>query len=120
MQNLGAKLEPLITTKEIPQKKIHKDKISYTGNDIWVSKTDLAQFEKNIIKTAGEYVYPTVFTSIGNESSPTTHPIINDLSLYRLRVWANIYRIKHSTNTIAYNEYYIYKLYTRTLKILNT
>lgn len=107
------KIPVLFTSKVIPQRIYDPETktVKYEGFDVSVPESSLNKFEYNISTTTKEYVYPTVFTSLCQKA------YISDESLYKLRVWANVYRLTYDKANKEYNDYYIYRLYIRTLDI---
>ena len=81
--------------------------IQYKGFDP-ISYDELIAFKNDIDKTLTEYVYPKVFTSRFKSV------YIPEDRLYKLRLWANIYRYYKNTHDDNYNLYYIYRLYIKT------
>ena len=106
---MGAKIPVLFSQKIIPRRFEEEGLVWYTGFDVKVLKDTLDKFEKDILDTVSEYVYPTVFSFVGGGRR------IDDDHLYKLRVWANVYRLNYSKNPQAYNQYYIYRLYLRAI-----
>lgn len=109
-KNLPAKISHLFTNPIIPRKLIKDGYVAYSGFTTYIPIDSLEEFKNNILMTRGEYVYPTVFTSIAQKK------ILNEKSLYLLRVWANILRLRYGTSTKIYNDYYAYRLYLKTLQ----
>lgn len=92
----------------VPKKYVNKNFIRYDGFDDWVNMHDLKIFQDNIEKTYTEYVYPSVFVQF-------THiKFIPDSKLYKLRCWANVYRLYKNKRSPDYNLYYIYRLFLKT------
>ena len=108
---LPAKLPCLFTNPIIPRRITQGEYVAYQGFDVYIPIDSLNKFENSIIMTRGEYVYPTVFTDIAQKK------VLDEKSLYLLRVWANILRLKYQTSTKIYNDYYAYRLYLKTLQM---
>lgn len=92
----------------VPRKFELKTKVCYEGyvNNL-VMKTALEEFKRNIETTYTEYVYPAVFTNASGVR------FIPEENLYKLRLWANIYRDTYKDNSEEYNNYYIYRLFLK-------
>ena len=88
----------------IPKHIIVNNRIRYNDSKQWVSLQELQTFKDNIDKTFAEYVYPSIFTGF------TPFRVISEQNLYKLRVWANIYRQYKTIKSDEYNRYYLYKL----------
>lgn len=95
----------------IPKCSIVKNRISYDDCKQWVNLDSLATFQDNIDNTFAEYVYPSVFTRFFTKYY--IKPLIPDQNLYKLRVWANIYRRYKSEKSEEYNRYYLYRLFLK-------
>ena len=93
---------------QVPKRHSNKTSVRYDGFEEWVNKDDLLCFQKNIEGTFTEYVYPSVFTQF------TDIAFIPEPKLYKLRVWANIYRLYKDKRSKDYNLYYIYRLFLKT------
>ena len=107
---LPAKIPYLFTNPIIPRKITKDEYVAYQGFNTFIPAESLNKFENDIIMTRGEYVYPTVFADI------TQKKILDEKSLYLLRVWANILRLKYQTSPKIYSDYYAYRLYLKTLQ----
>lgn len=94
----------------IPKKKLVHGLISY-GNSEPVSYEELNKFKNGIDNTFAEYVYPRVFTK-GDKNIK-----IPEEKLYKLRIWANVYRHYKNMHTTEYNLYYLYRLFLQTRTI---
>lgn len=91
----------------VPKRHIIGTNIIYDGFEEPINKEHLLNFQKNIENTFTEYVYPAVFTEYTGAS------FISEQNLYRLRVWANIYRLYKDKRSSDYNLYYIYRLFLK-------
>ena len=95
----------------IPKYTIVKNRISYDDCKKWVSLDSLNMFQNNIDSTFAEYVYPSVFTRFF--TNYYTKLFIEEQNLYKLRVWANIYRRYKDEKSEEYNRYYLYRLFLK-------
>ena len=88
----------------VPKRYVNKNLIRYSGFDEWININDLKTLQENIEKTFTEYVYPLVFVQFSPDK------MIPENKLYKLRCWANVYRLYKNKRSDDYNMYYIYRL----------
>ena len=98
----------------IPKCTITNTKIKYDDSKQWINLQELETFKNNIDNTFAEYVYPSIFTEF------TPYKMISEINLYKLRVWANIYRQYRNVKSKEYNRYYLYKLLLKSKLYSNT
>lgn len=105
----------------IPIRDYSEDKscVKYQNDSFKISIDYLENLNENIINTRYEYVHPTVFTDfIKRYFNIRRRIIIPDNTLYKLRIWCNIYRNNIGVKSKLYSEYYLYILAKNILDVL--
>ena len=102
-------MQKLLKNDFVPERVMSDRYTGYVGDDFIIKSEHLRIFEFEVKSTKIEYVHPTVFTNLIKQHHKIYHRIvIPEDTLYRWRVWCNVYR--NSVKSGRYLEYYLFIL----------